>query len=92
MPDKHIPDGINFDQAGNLYVGTSGVGLLTILDPSGKITREIELSGIDVTNVEFAGKDLKTLYLTEGSKGCLYKMQVPVGGLPLFRAPNNEVK
>ncbi len=92
LPDKHIPDGINFDQAGNLYVGTVGPGLVTIIDKSGKIARTVSIPGTDVTNVEFGGKDLKTLYVTEAQKGIVYKMQVETGGLPLFRAPNNQVK
>ena len=92
LPDKHTPDGINFDQAGNLYVATVGPGLVTILDKIGKIARTVKIPGTDVTNLEFGGKDLRTLYVTEAQKGIVYKMQVETGGLPLFRAPNNTVK
>ena len=92
LPDKHIPDGINFDQAGNLYVATVGPGLVTIIDKTGNIARTVKLPGTDVTNLEFGGKDLKTLYVTEAQKGIVYKMQVETGGLPLFRAPNNQVR
>jgi gluconolactonase len=92
MPTDHVPDGMNFDQAGNLYVGTVGPGLVTIIAPDGKIAKTITVPGTDVTNVEFGGKGLKTLYITEAQKGILYSMEVAVGGLPLFRAPNNEVK
>lgn len=92
LPDKHIPDGINFDQAGYLYVGTVGPGLVTIIDKAGNIARTVKIPGTDVTNVEFGGKDLKVLYVTEAQKGIVYKMQVETGGLPLFRAPNNQMK
>ncbi len=92
MPKDHVPDGMNFDQAGNLYVATVGPGLVTIIDKEGKITRTIKLPGTDVTNVEFAGKDLKTLYITEAQKGEVYKLNTEIGGLPLFRAPQNEAK
>lgn len=92
MPDKHTPDGMNFDQAGNLYVATVGPGLVSVIDKEGKIARTIKLPGAQVTNVEFGGKELKTLYITEAEKGCVYKLQVEVGGLPLFRAPNNTIK
>ncbi len=92
LPDKHTPDGMNFDQAGNLYVATVGPGLVTVIDKDGKITRTIKVLGTQVTNVEFGGKELKTLYITEAEKGCVYKLQVEVGGLPLFRAPNNTIK
>jgi gluconolactonase len=91
MPKDHLPDGMNFDQASNLYVATCP-GLVTVIDKEGKISRTIKLPGTDVTNVEFSGKELKTLYVTEAQKGEVFKMQVEVGGLPLFRAPNNEVK
>jgi gluconolactonase len=92
LPENHVPDGMNFDQAGNLYVGTVGPGLVTVIGPDGKVARTITVPGTDVTNVEFGGKDLKTLYITEAQKGILYTVEVPIGGLPLFRAPNNEVK
>jgi gluconolactonase len=92
LPENHVPDGMNFDQAGNLYVGTVGPGLVTVIGPDGKISKTITVPGTDVTNVEFGGKDLKTLYITEAQKGILYSIEVAVGGLPLFRAPNNEVK
>ena len=92
LPKDHVPDGMNFDEAGSLYVATVGPGLVTVIDKTGAITRTIKLPGTDVTNVEFAGKDLKTLYITEAQKGEVYKLTVDIGGLPLFRAPKNEVK
>jgi gluconolactonase len=92
LPEGHIPDGIGFDQAGNLYVATVGPGLVTVIAPDGKITRTITLPGSDVTNLDFGGKDYKTLYITEAKTGALYTTEVEIGGLPLFRAPQNEVK
>ena len=81
-----------FDLAGVLYVATYGAGLVTVMDPEGRIIRTVKLPGTDVTNVEFSGKDLKTLYITEAQKGEVFKMEVEIGGLPLFRAPKNEVQ
>lgn len=92
LPDGHIPDGMNFDQAGNLYVATMGPGLVTVLDREGKTIRTIKLPGSDVTNVEFGDKDYKTLYITEAKRGEVYKIEVEIGGLPLFRAPQNQAK
>jgi gluconolactonase len=92
LPENHIPDGIGFDQAGNLYVATVGPGLVTVIAPDGKIARTITLPGSDVTNLDFGGKDYKTLYITEAKTGALYTLEVEIGGLPLFRAPQNEVK
>ncbi len=92
LPANHTPDGMNFDQAGSLYVATVGPGLVTVIGPDGKISRTVTVPGTDVTNVEFGGKDLKTLYITEAQKGILYSLELSVGGLPLFRAPQNEIK
>ncbi|WP_309713078.1 SMP-30/gluconolactonase/LRE family protein, partial [Armatimonas sp.] len=92
LPDKHSPDGIGFDQAGNLYVATYGQSCVTVIAPDGKIARTISVPGSNVTNIEFGGKDYKTLYITEGKTGALYTTEVAIGGLPLFRAPQNEVK
>jgi sugar lactone lactonase YvrE len=63
-----------------------------VIAPEGKVARTISLPGSDVTNVEFGGKDMKTLYITEAKTGALYTTEVAIGGLPLFRAPQNEVK
>ena len=92
LPDGHKPDGIAFDQAGNLYVATYGQGCVTVIAPEGKVVRTIVVPGSDVTNVEFGGKDMKTLYITEAKTGALYIADIAIGGLPLFRAPQNEVK
>jgi gluconolactonase len=70
----------------------SGMAFPNGIAPDGKIARTITLPGSDVTNLDFGGKDYKTLYITEAKTGALYTIEVEIGGLPLFRAPQNEVK
>lgn len=74
------PDGMNFDQAGNLYVAHFGGGIVYVIAPDGKIKQKIAAPGKKPTNVEFGGSDLKTLYLTEVETNALYRLQVPIPG------------
>ncbi|MEE9432112.1 MAG: SMP-30/gluconolactonase/LRE family protein [Melioribacteraceae bacterium] len=74
------PDGIAFDKKGNLYVAHYGTGTLFIINSSGKIIQEIKTPGNKPTNVEFAGKDFRTLFLTEVETNSLYKIDVNIIG------------
>jgi gluconolactonase len=90
LPTEHDPDGINFDVKGNLWVAQYGAGLVLQFDPRGLLIRTIKMPGKNITNVEFAGSDLKTLYVTEEDTGTLYKIRVEIPGLQLFNAPPNR--
>jgi len=92
LPSPHDPDGMNFDAAGNLWVAQYGAGAVQVFGPQGQLLRTINMPGKNITNVEFAGRDLKTLYITEADTGTLYKMRVETPGLPLFCAPPNRAK
>ena len=81
------PDGINFDREGNLYVAHFGGGAIYVLSPDGSVKRKITAPGQKPTNVEFAGPDLKTLYITECETNAVYRLQVSIPGLPLFSSP-----
>jgi gluconolactonase len=81
------PDGINFDKNGNLYVAHFGGGAIYVLAPDGTIKRKIPTPGKKPSNVEFAGEDLKMLYITEDETNSVYRMRVEVPGLPLFSHP-----
>ncbi|MFM7320826.1 MAG: SMP-30/gluconolactonase/LRE family protein [Armatimonadota bacterium] len=92
-----VPGGAAFDIAGNLLVAVRGG--VQAFDPSGKPLATIAFPG-RVTNVEFGGKGLKTLFATlttpaaDGKPGGgeLWKATWDIGGLPLFRAPRTEVQ
>jgi gluconolactonase len=77
------PDGIAFDDKGNLYVAHFGTGYLFVLNPQGKIIQKIKTPGLKPTNVEFGDEDMKTLYLTEVETNSLYKIRLTIPGLVL---------
>ena len=97
LPEGCRPGGIAYDNAGNLYVAIDKAVL--VLGPSGNLLHTIAYPG-QVTNVEFAGKGLQTLAATvlvpspdgKSVSGELWRTTVEAGGLPLFRAPRNEIK
>ncbi len=83
------PDGMAVDRAGNLVVAHFGAGMVHMFRPDGKLLRSIKLPGKQVTNVEFAGRDLRTLYITEAETDAVYTLPMDVPGLPLFCSPKN---
>ena len=68
------PDGIEFDNDGNLYVAHYGGKAVYIFSPDGKQIAKIETPGSKPTNLEFVDKECKTLYLTEVETNSLYKI------------------
>lgn len=86
LPDGD-PDGIAFDIEGNLYVANFGSGRIYILDADGNVKKFLQAPGKKPSNVEFAGQDMRTLYITEDETNSVYKTRVEVPGLPLFNSP-----
>ena len=84
VPGGDGPDGMAFDEAGNLYVAHYGGGKVAVFDPSGKMIEEIRVPGAKVTNVAFGGPDRRTLVITEVETASLYQTRVDVPGLELF--------
>jgi gluconolactonase len=78
------PDGMAFDQAGNLYVAHWGEGRVDVLGPSGSQIGEIEVPGKHPTNVAFGGPDRTTLVITEVETASVYRVRLDVPGQPLF--------
>jgi len=79
--EKGGGDGLTVDEKGNLYI-TSGLGL-QVFDPDGKLLGIIALPEVPA-NVDFGGKDLKTLYVT--ARSSLYTVPMEVKG-HLFALP-----
>lgn len=77
------PDGLTLDIQGNLYVAHFGGGAVYVVNPQGTIIRKILTPGQKPSNLEFAGSDLKTLYLTETETNALYRIKVEIPGLAL---------
>lgn len=77
------PDGLDFDKKGNLFVPHFGSGNLYIISPDGTIIQEVKTPGNNTSNVEFGGKDLKTLYITEDETNSVYAVRVKYPGYKL---------
>ena len=84
LPGKSGPDGMAFDEAGNLYVAHYGGGKVAVFGPSGAMIQEIPVPGAKVTNVAFGGPDRRTLVITDVETASLYKIRVDIPGLKLF--------
>ena len=90
LPDGD-PDGIAFDVEGNLYAANFGSKRIYIIGPDGMIKNHIETPGKKPSNIDFAGKDLKTLFITEDETNAVYKTRVEIPGLPLFNSPMRKI-
>lgn len=78
------PDGMAFDEAGNLYVAHYGGGQAAIFAPSGEPIGQIPIPGAQVTNVAFGGSDRRTLVITDVETGSIYQTRVDVPGQALY--------
>jgi len=86
------PDGMAVDSSGRLWVTHFGAHCVLIIGTDGKIVRRVEVphteaNGYGPTNIEFAGDDLKTVYITDPGSAALFRMRSDVPGLPLFCSP-----
>ena len=59
------PDGMAFDDHGNLYVAVYGTAEIIVVDPSGKVTGAITLAGLNPTNCAFDPLQRNDLIVTE---------------------------
>lgn len=70
------PDGIEFDDQGNIYVAHFGGQAVYVISPSGIIINKIITPGKKPTNLAFRNGDYKTLYLTEVETNSVYKINL----------------
>jgi gluconolactonase len=75
------PDGMAFGKDRNLYVAHFGKGVVAMIDPSGSVIHELEVGGINPTNIAFWDT---SLYVTEVSGGKVVRLDVGVEGQDLF--------
>ena len=78
---EYGPDGMAFDEEGNLYVAHWGRSCIDIVDPKGRLIGELPTLGSKPTNVAFWDT---TLYVTEMEKGRIIRLDIGVRGLDLF--------
>ena len=73
-------DGMRCDADGNLYITRYGKGTVVKLSPSGKIIKEITLTGKNASNIAFGGKDGCTAYVTIQDQGNVETFRVDKPG------------
>jgi gluconolactonase len=83
---SEIVDGMRTDVEGNLYVSRYGGGKeVLIFSPNKQLIGRIETSITNVTNLEFTGKEGKTMYILgactdDKNKGCVNKFESKIPG------------
>jgi gluconolactonase len=84
---RHVPDGLAFDVAGNLYIACYTPDVIFRLDPAGNLNKLAEdwqsVTFATPTNVAFCGPERRTLVVASLSRWHLTKGQVAVSGQPL---------
>ncbi|MES3017724.1 MAG: SMP-30/gluconolactonase/LRE family protein [Bacteroidota bacterium] len=73
-------DGMRSDSEGNLYISRPGKGTVVKLSPSGKILREVTLTGKKPSNVAFGGQDGRTVYVTMQDQGNIESFRTDLPG------------
>ncbi|WP_062264148.1 SMP-30/gluconolactonase/LRE family protein [Endozoicomonas arenosclerae] len=74
------PDGIAFDENGNLYAAMFGQGHVATVYPNGEIHRTIVTRGSCPTDVVFGAPGSQKLYITEYQRGRIEMADVPSDG------------
>lgn len=73
-------DGMRCDQDGNLYITRFGKGTIAKVSPTGELLREIQLLGVNCTNLAFGGADGQTCYVTIADSGRIEQFRVETPG------------
>ena len=73
-------DGMKCDKEGNLYVTRHGKGTVVVLDPKGKIVREIQLKGKRCSNLVFGGLNGKLVFVTLQDRKGMEKFRNDIPG------------
>jgi sugar lactone lactonase YvrE len=100
-PGDGLPDGMNIDAEGRLWIAHWGAGCVTAHDAaSGAELARIALPAAHITNIAFGGPDLRTMFITSARfgldaaqlagqplAGALFALDSEVTGLParMFR-------
>jgi len=80
-----MPDGMCFDAEGYLLVCGFGGGAVHVFAPGGgELVESIAVEDRNVTNICFGGDDLRTLYVTEMSRGRVVTIPWCRPGMQLF--------
>lgn len=81
------PDGLAMDSQGRLLVANPGLACVWVLNALAEPVQVLRATpGQSVTNLAFGGPDLRTLYCTNSTTGCVMRAEMDVPGLPLHPA------
>ena len=78
------PDGIALDTEGNLFVAHYGMRQVQVISPEGKVIRRYPAGNLTTSNVCFAGPKMDQLYVTGGTPGALFRLDLGVKGLTIL--------
>ncbi|MCC6547138.1 SMP-30/gluconolactonase/LRE family protein [Candidatus Sumerlaeota bacterium] len=81
------PDGMAMDVEGNLWVAHFGGHAIRVYAPDGTLLKKINAPGKKPSNLEFAGADMKTLYITEDEFNRVHSTRVEIAGERLHWSP-----
>lgn len=73
-------DGMKCDRDGNLYVTRYGKGVIAVLDPNGKLIREVQLKGKRCSNLVFGGLNGKLVFVTLQDRKGMEKFRNDIPG------------
>lgn len=73
-------DGMRCDNRGNLYICRYDAGEIVVLNPEGKLIREVSLKGKKPTNIAFGGPDGDQCFVTMQGRGCIETFQADYPG------------
>lgn len=73
-------DGMKCDREGNLYATRYGKGVVVLLDPSGKVIREVQLKGKNCSNLVFGGLNGKLVFVTLQDRKGMEKFRNDIPG------------
>lgn len=76
LPGGFEPDGIEFDEEGNLYIASYGSGHVAVVNPQGDIVHQFPAGGRNPTNLAFGGPNGDWLYVTEAETNRLLVLKI----------------
>lgn len=78
-----MPDGIDFDAAGNLLVSHIGSGFIEVFSPNGRLVGKVKCPFERPSNLQFA-PDSCTCYVTDHETSAVYKFDWVCKGWPTY--------
>src|SRR5439155_21019569 len=85
LEDGGQPDGLCFDEAGNLWIALNQEDCIVAYDERGRLVRRLDCPAGSVTsNCCFGGPDYRTLFVTCSGAGRVIAFATAIPGLPLY--------